>query len=343
MRIGAHESISGGLHLAFDGADEDAAEAIQVFTKNAGMWREPTLTADDVKAWKERAARAGVTRPTMSHDSYLINIASPDDEAWGRSRASLLSEVQRCVELGIDYVVFHPGSCGAPQKNEVPDGFAIRQDDGLTRIAEALSFIHDRIGDVSTRILLENAAGSGGCLGCSFDHLGTVIARTEIGGDRLGVCFDTQHAFASGYDMRTATTYEATWAEFDRHVGIARLRAFHLNDSKKPLGSRVDRHDNIGKGLLGLEPFRLLVNDPRFKEIPAVLETPWPDDVKPYRDEIALLRSLFGRTEPIAPPMEAPPPLVLALFDDRGSMPATAAPMAKRKKPTSPAKPRARK
>src|SRR5205807_819759 len=116
----------------------------------------------------------------------------------------------RCVELGIDYVVFHQGSCGAPEKQEPPAEFAIRQADGLTRIAEALSFIHDRVGDVSTRILLENAAGSGGCLGCSFDHLGAVIARTAIGGERLGVCFDTQHAFASGYDLRTAAAYDAT-------------------------------------------------------------------------------------------------------------------------------------
>jgi deoxyribonuclease-4 len=317
MRIGAHESVAGGLHRAFDAADEDAAEAVQIFTKNANTWREPELTAEAVQAFRDRAGNAP-RRRVLSHDSYLINLATDDDAGLARSRASLLAEVQRCVALGVDYVVLHPGSCGAPARGESDADFALRVDAGLTRIAESLSYVHGKVGsDVPTRIVLENTAGQGGCLGCSFEQIGTIIARTAVGGDRLGVCFDTQHAFASGYDLRTRDGYDAAWAEFDRHIGLARLAAFHLNDSKKPFASRVDRHENIGRGLLGLEPFRLLVNDPRFADTPAVLETPFEDngEVRPYGREIALLRGLAGRTEPIAPPAEPllapPPPLAL--------------------------------
>lgn len=299
MYIGAHESVAGGLHRAFDAADEDGAEVVQIFTKNANTWREPDLTAEAIRSWRERARR-GRVRFTLSHNSYLINLASPDPEIYARSRDAMLAEVQRCVALGIQYVVFHPGSCGAPGKGESPESFARRQDEALTRIAEALSYIHSKLGNVPTEILIENAAGSGGCVGCSFEQLGLIIARTDVGRDRLGVCFDTQHAFASGYDLRTREGYEAMWAEFDRTVGLERIRAFHLNDSKKPFGARVDRHENIGKGHLGLEPFRRLVNDPRFAEIPALLETPYyENDVRPYKQEIALLRSLIGRTEPV--------------------------------------------
>ncbi len=313
MHIGAHESVAGGLHHAIDHADEDRAEAIQVFTKNANAWREPDLTDEAVRVYRERAAQ-GPKRVVLSHDSYLINLASGADDIFLRSRAAMLAEVQRCARLGIDYVVFHPGSCGARTAGESDADFARRQDEGLTRIAEALSFIHQKVGEVPTRILLENAAGSGGCLGCTFDQIGAIIERTTVGRDRLGVCVDTQHAFASGYDLRTRAGYDAMWTEFDRAVGLSRLRAFHLNDSKKPLGSRVDRHDNLGKGLLGLEPFRLLVNDPRFADLPGVLETPHGDDgTRPYRDEIATLRALVGRTDPIAPPHENVEPLSLSL------------------------------
>jgi deoxyribonuclease-4 len=311
MLIGAHESVAGGLHNALGFADEDAADAVQIFTKNANAWREPELTDEAVLAWRERASKRA-NRPVLSHNSYLINLASTDEEISQRSRASMLAEVQRCVRLGVDYVIFHPGSCGARLSKESDADFAARQDDGLTRIADALSWIHQMVGEVKTRILLENAAGSGGCLGCSFDQLGCIIERTRVGGDRLGVCVDTQHAFASGYDLRTRAGYDAMWDEFDRVVGLSRVRAFHLNDSKKPLGSRVDRHDNLGKGLLGLEPFRLLVNDPRFAKVPGVVETPWPEDgTRPYGGEIALLRSLVGRTEPMPAPQ--PEPLTLTL------------------------------
>ena len=328
MRIGAHESVAGGLHNALGFADDDEAAALQIFTKNANAWREPELSDEAVHAWKERRAR-GLERIVMSHDSYLINLASGDETIFQRSRGAMLAEVQRCARLGIDYVVFHPGSCGARVSGESDSDFERRQDEGLTRIAEALSFIHGTVGEVSTRILLENAAGSGGCLGCSFDQIGAIIERTDVGRDRLGVCVDTQHAFASGYDLRTRDGYDAMWAEFDRSVGLARLRAFHLNDSKKPLGSRVDRHDNVGKGLLGLEPFRLLVNDPRFADIPGVLETPVAEDgVRPYHDEIALLRGLTGRTDVIPPP--AAEPLTLSLEP----------PAPKKKAPTAKKKPR---
>ncbi len=311
MLIGAHESVAGGLHNALGFADDDEAAAVQIFTKNANAWREPELTDEAVLAWKTQAAkRAG--RPVLSHDSYLINLASGDETIFQRSRASMLAEVQRCVRLGVDYVVFHPGSCGARIAKESDESFERRQDEGLTRIADALSWIHETVGEVPTQIVLENAAGSGGCLGCSFDQIGAIIERTRVGANRLGVCFDTQHAFASGYDPRTKDSYEAMWSEFDRAIGISKLRAFHLNDSKKPLGSRVDRHDNLGTGLLGLEPFRLLVNDPRFAKIPGVLETPHREDgTRPYRDEIALLRGLVGRTEPM--PAPAPPALTLTL------------------------------
>jgi deoxyribonuclease-4 len=337
MLIGAHESVAGGLHNALGFADDDEADAVQIFTKNANAWREPDLAEDAVLTFRARAAKRA-DRPVLSHNSYLINLASTDEEISQRSRASMLAEVQRCARLEIDYVVFHPGSCGARLSGESDTAFASRQDDGLTRIAEALSWIHQTVGDVKTRILLENAAGSGGCLGCSFDHIGTIIERTRIGGDRLGVCVDSQHAFASGYDLRNREGYEAMWEEFDRTVGIARVKAFHLNDSKKPLGSRVDRHDNLGKGLLGLEPFRLLVNDARFAKVPGVVETPWPEDgTRPYGAEIALLRSLVGRTDPMpAPALE---PLTLSLTPPvekkKPAAKGKAAPPAKKSKPVA--------
>ncbi|MEI8255568.1 MAG: TIM barrel protein, partial [Deltaproteobacteria bacterium] len=174
MHIGAHESVAGGIHLALDLADEDGAAAVQVFTKNASAWREPELSDATVRAYRERAAR-GPKRVVLSHDSYLINLASSSDEIFLRSRAAMLAEVQRCARLGIDYVVFHPGSCGARTPGESDADFARRQDEGLTRIAEALSFVHQTAGEVSARILLENAAGSGGCLGCTFDQIGAII------------------------------------------------------------------------------------------------------------------------------------------------------------------------
>ena len=275
--LGAHVSTSGGVDKAPLNGTSLGCEAIQVFTRNQMQWRARPLSEPEIVGFRQGLKECGI-RVTVSHDSYLINLGSPEPVVLQKSLDAFADEIERCEQLGIPFLVFHPGShvgCG--------------ETTGLRRIADSLNAVLGQKPKYKTQVLLENTAGQGSNLGYRFEHLAEILAKMETP-NRLGVCLDTCHLFASGYDLRTLSTYEATFREFDAIVGLGRVKVFHLNDSKKSLSSRVDRHENIGKGELGLQPFRFLLNDPRFAGLPMLLETPGGDEA--YRIDLALLRSL---------------------------------------------------
>jgi deoxyribonuclease-4 len=275
--LGAHVSTAGGVDKAPVNGKSLGCEAIQVFTRNQMQWRARPLSELETAGFREGLKECGI-RLAVSHDSYLINLGSSEPVTLQKSLDAFADEIERCEQLGIPFVVFHPGShVGAGEEA------------GLQRIADGLNAVLSRKAKHKTRVLLENTAGQGSNLGYRFEHLAEILAKTE-NPDRLGVCLDTCHLFASGYDLRTRSSYEATFLQFDAIVGLGRVKVFHLNDSKKCLGSRVDRHENIGKGQLGLEPFRFLLNDPRFAALPMLLETPGGDEA--YRRDLKTLRSL---------------------------------------------------
>ncbi len=279
--FGAHMSIAGGYFHAVEAAQKHQCEALQIFTKNSNQWKGKELTDEDVRLFRSALRGSGV-RVTMAHDSYLINLASPDEVLYRRSLEAFVLEVERAERFGLKYLVMHPGSPGDENVEA-----------GLRRIAAALDEVHRRCSDYRVKVLLENTAGQGYSLGHRFEHLGRIFELVEDP-DRLGVCLDTCHIFAAGYSLSPEKEYRATFREFDRQVGLRRLRVFHVNDSLKPLGSRVDRHAHIGRGCLGLEPFRLLVNDRRFRRLPMILETPKEDANEGDMDTVNLdvLRSL---------------------------------------------------
>jgi deoxyribonuclease-4 len=260
-RLGAHLSIAGGLPRAVDRAVVSRCEALQIFTKSAGQWRARPLPPEEIALFRQRVAETGI-RPVVAHTSYLINLATAQPELRAQSIAALGEELDRAEALGLDGLVMHPGSYTSGTEA-----------DGLRLIAEALERLLDERPEANTRILLEHTAGQGTNLGHRFEHLAAIIDRLA-GTPRVGVCLDTCHLLAAGYDICSAEGYAATFETFDRIVGLGRVHAFHLNDSKKPCGSRVDRHEHIGKGCLGLEPFRMLLNDGRFARHPMLLETP---------------------------------------------------------------------
>ena len=260
-RLGAHLSIAGGIPRAVDRAVASKCEALQIFTKSAGQWRARPLPDDEVVLFRRRVAETGI-HPVVAHNSYLINIAAADPALRRQSVESLREELDRADLLGLDALVMHPGSFTSGTEEH-----------GLELIAEGLrGLLRDR-SPGGAAILLEHTAGQGTNLGHRFEHLAAIIGRLD-GSPRVGVCLDTCHLLTSGYDITTKAGYRRTFLEFDRIVGIDRIRLFHLNDSKKPCGSRVDRHEHIGKGCLGLEPFRMLLNDARFATLPMLLETP---------------------------------------------------------------------
>lgn len=279
MTFGAHMSISGGVSKAFARGAQVGCEAMQIFSKSERQWAAKPLLEAEVAAFKAEQARTGIG-PVIVHDSYLINLAAPADELWEKSMAAFAHELERCQTLAIPYIVTHPGAhTGSGEET------------GLLREAEALKRIFSAGVGGSTMVLLETTAGQGTALGCRFEHLARLFELVPYP-ERLGLCVDTCHIFAAGYDLRTAETYEATFAELDRLVGLAHIRCFHLNDSQKGLGSRVDRHAHIGEGALGLEAFRMLVNDARFRAIPKIIETPKNDDMAEDVVNLNLLRSL---------------------------------------------------
>jgi deoxyribonuclease IV len=260
-RLGAHMSIKGGLPRAVDRAAASRCQALQIFTKSAGQWRARTLPGDEVALFRRRLDETGI-RPVVAHNSYLINVAAALPALRAQSLAALGEELDRAELLGLDGLVMHPGSYTSGSEEE-----------GLRLIGDAIaSLLADRPG-ARTMVLLEHTAGQGTNLGHRFEHLAAILDRVG-GSPRVGVCLDTCHLLTAGYDLCSPEGYEATFRQFDRIVGLDRIRVFHLNDSKKPCGSRIDRHEHIGKGCLGLEPFRRLLNDARFRGLPMLLETP---------------------------------------------------------------------
>jgi len=259
--FGAHMSVAGGLYKALLTAQAHGCQAVQLFTKNANQWQARDLSDDEIRIFRRTLRQTKLRHPT-AHDSYLINLASPDETLYRRSIEAFIVELQRAEQLGLSYVVTHPGA-------HLDSG----EEAGLERVARALDEVHQRLPDLRVRTLLETTAGQGTTLGHRFEHLARILALVAAP-KRLGVCLDTCHVFAAGYALAPTSEYQATFDAFDRTIGLRWLKVFHVNDSKKPLGSRVDRHAHIGKGELGLEPFRLLVNDPRFRRHPMILETP---------------------------------------------------------------------
>lgn len=279
MRLGAHESIAGGIHKAFDRAQSVGCDALQIFVRPNRSWAVPPLTDDDVALFRARAVDTGI-RPVVAHSSYLLNLASPKEDLWQRSIDTLIIELGRCETLGVPWLVLHPGA-------HVGTG----EETGLARMAQALGDVDAATEGYNSRILLENTAGQGTRLGYRFEHLGWLLDHTA-GGERLGICLDTCHMFAAGYDLRTPGGYAATMEGFERTIGLERLKAVHLNDSKGEVGSRRDRHEHIGKGTIGLAGFRRLLNDPRMTGLPGLLETPKGVDLQEDRENLAVLRSL---------------------------------------------------
>jgi deoxyribonuclease-4 len=264
--FGAHMSIAGGCDKALLAAQAHHCETVQLFTKSSNQRKAKDLSDDEIRTFRRTLRRTRLRFP-MAHDCYLINLASPNEELYRRSLEAFVVEVQRAEALGLSYLVTHPGS---PTDGD--------EQAGLARVAQALDEVHRRCPGYRVRVLLETTAGQGNSLGHRFEHLARILELVAEP-ERLGVCLDTCHVFAAGYALAPAAEYRATMKEFDRMVGLKRLRSFHLNDSLKAQGSRVDRHAHIGRGCLGLEPFRLLVNDPRFRNRPMVLETPKENDM----------------------------------------------------------------
>jgi deoxyribonuclease-4 len=280
--IGAHQSIAGGVHTAFERARIAGCVALQLFVKNNTQWNGKPLTDADIANYKTAASESSVG-PVVAHGSYLINLCAKDPVTLKKSRDAFLDELQRCEKLGIPYYNFHPGA-------HVGTG----EQDGIKRIVESLNWIHERTRGYATLSVLETTAGQGTCLGHRFEHLQEIIGRVDDA-KRMAVCIDTCHIFAAGYDISNEAGYEKTMKEFDAIIGLHRLVAIHANDSKKPLGSRVDRHEHIGKGAIGNEGFRLIMQDERLHHIPKILETPKGEDLKEDKINLAVLRKLSVR------------------------------------------------
>ncbi|MGZ4779514.1 MAG: deoxyribonuclease IV [Thermoanaerobaculia bacterium] len=276
--VGAHLSTRGGLHTVFERAAAIDASAIAIFAKNSNQWKGKTLTDDDCALFREKRS----AQPVLTHASYLINLATTNPEFHRKSLAAMIDELDRAERLGAHAVVLHPGA-------HMGAGVVA----ALDQIARSFDHIHAALPDHRVVTLLETSAGQGSCVGCTFEELGRIRELVDAR-DRIGVCFDTCHVFASGYDLRDGDHYEETIELLDRHVGIEHVGAFHLNDSKKGCGSRVDRHEHIGDGQLGLEAFRLLLNDRRFALVPKLLETPKTIETESDRRNIATLRALIA-------------------------------------------------
>ena len=280
--LGAHMSIAGGLHLAFSRIQEVKGEALQIFAKNQVRWQTPRLTKEMSARFRKCWVESG-RMPVAAHDSYLINLATPNRANCEKSVVAFADELRRAASLGIPFLITHPGS-------HLGEGVEA----GLERFVHNLdrAIILSQTSQVT--VLIETTAGQGNNLGSTFEEIAFILNQSQHG-HLLGVCFDTSHAFAAGYDIRTPATYEKTITRFDRIIGLQRLQFFHLNDSKRPLGSRIDRHEHIGKGEIGLAGFRLLLNDQRFQHHPMVLETPKGKDLLEDKENLGVLRSLITR------------------------------------------------
>lgn len=279
--LGSHMSIAGGVAKSVARGESVGCTAMQIFVKGNTRWQHPPLTDDDAEAFRTQLAKSPI-KSVIAHAIYLVNLASGNPDFYRKSIDDLVEELGRCDRLGVSGLVLHPGAPGE-------DG----PDVGIERIAAGLDEVFTRHGPGKCRILLETTAGQGSALGVTFDEIAAIIKRSA-NPKRLAVCLDTCHVFAAGHDLRTRPGYDAMWLQFDRVLGLRRLAAIHLNDSKKPLGSRRDRHEHIGKGEMGLEPFRFLLNDTRLRAIPMVLETDKGPDLAEDVENLRVLRSLIA-------------------------------------------------
>lgn len=275
--IGAHVSTSGGVENAPLNAAAIGATAFGLFTRNQRQWNPKPLEMQNISEFRENCNKHGYgPGQILPHDSYLINLGHPEKEGLEKSRAAFLDEMQRCEQLWIDRLNFHPGS--HLQK--------ISEEQCMENIAESINIALDKTSGVTA--VIENTAGQGSNMGYSFEQLRFIIDLVEDK-DRVGVCIDTAHAYSAGYDLKSEKAFNDVFDEFDKVVGIKYLKGMHLNDSKKAFGSRVDRHDSLGKGTLGLDTFRYIMNDDRFDNMPLILETP---DTEKWKDEIATLKKM---------------------------------------------------
>lgn len=277
-------SIAGGYYKAVQAAARAGCDCVQLFTKNNNQWRAKPITDAEAERFRATLAELGIAHP-ISHDSYLINLASPDDELWKKSIDAFIVELQRAELLGIPYVVAHPGAYTTSSEAK-----------GLKRIARGLNEVHKQTRGIAAKCLLETTAGQGSNLGWKFEHLAAVMDGVRDP-DRLGVCLDTCHVFAAGYPLQAKKDYLATMRQFDKIVGLGQIKAFHLNDSKAKFGSRVDRHAGIGRGEMGVEPFRWLLNDRRFRRVPMYMETPKGEEDGEDLDvtNLTILRGLIAK------------------------------------------------
>lgn len=282
--LGAHMSIAGGLSQGFHRIRQVRGEALQIFTKNQVQWFAPPLAEEEVEAFRGAWKDWGRDRPVVAHASYLINLANPDPSASLRSVNALIEEIQRCSRLGIPHLILHPGAhLGAGTSK------------GLRLLSQNLDAAIEKASCPEVTLLIENTAGQGTGLGARFEDLAFVLEHARQS-KRLAACFDTAHAFAAGYDLRTSQGYQMTFEAWGKEMDLCLIQCMHLNDAKKGLGSRVDRHEHIGKGEIGLEGFRLLLNDPRFQHLPMLLETPKGKHLKEDQENLRVLRGLIKRS-----------------------------------------------
>jgi len=277
--LGAHTSTQGGVSAAITLAEKLNFTAIQIFTKNNNQWKGKVLTQNDADEFKQKLSRSSI-KVVVSHDSYLINLCSSKPELLEKSREAFVDELERCEMLGIPYLNFHPGAHGG-----------MGEEEGIKLIAESLNLAHEKTKNFKVKSMLEATAGQGTAIGYTFEHLKKIIDLVDEK-DRMCVCIDTAHIFAAGYDIKDKKNYNKVIKEFDDIIGLDLLKCFHMNDSKKPLASRVDRHDHIGKGFIGLEGFTNIMNDKRLLHIPKILETPKGKEQLEDLENIKTLKSL---------------------------------------------------
>jgi len=279
--LGAHMSIAGGVDKALLEGKRVDCDVIQIFTKSSRQWAFQPYSEEEIQAFKQNQKETGIVT-VIAHDSYLLNLGSPDESLRKKSIRAFIEEMERCETLAIPYLIAHPGA-----------HLGAGEDVGIKTIGHSLDKVHTSCRGYKVKIALEITAGQGSNIGYRFEQIRNMIESTKEN-DRLRVCFDTEHAFAAGYDLRTKDGYEQTFGEFDETIGLKLLVAFHLNDSKKEFHSKVDRHEHIGKGHIGVEAFRMLLNDPRFWGIPMCLETPKGRDLKEDKENLGLLKSLVA-------------------------------------------------
>jgi deoxyribonuclease-4 len=282
LYIGAHMSIASGVFNALIAGEKYGCDTIQIFVKSSNQWKARPFAPDELQKYHEQQKRTDI-RPVIAHASYLVNLASADKELLRKSRKAFLIEMERCEKLKIPYLVVHPGSYKNSSERE-----------GIRTIIKSINWLLERTDGYGVKITLETTAGQGSSLGHRFEQLARMMEKS-VNSDRLAVCFDTCHAYAAGYDIATGSGFTKTWHDFERIIGIDKLAVIHLNDSKKGLDSRVDRHEHIGKGQLGEKAFRLIMQDKRFNKIPKILETPKGDDGTMDIINLGLLRKFAAK------------------------------------------------